>query len=69
MILPPPGQPDEYLDKLAEYGAAEAPWRRRKMSPTAIVYLVTSAFCTGNIIYVDGGRHLKEHVNGRSYLH
>ncbi len=35
----------------------------------AIIYLLTSTFCTGNIIYVDGGRHLKEHANGRSYFH
>ncbi len=68
LILPPPGQTEEYLDKLVD----TVPLKRHgepEDVADAIVYLLTSAFCTGNIIYVDGGRHLKEHVNGRSYPH
>jgi NAD(P)-dependent dehydrogenase (short-subunit alcohol dehydrogenase family) len=33
----------------------------------AILYLLKSDFLTGQVIYVDGGRHLKEGADG-SYL-
>lgn len=63
LILPPPGQPVEFLDTLVD----TVPLKRHggpEDVADAIVYLLTSTFCTGNIIYVDGGRHLKEPVQG-----
>jgi NAD(P)-dependent dehydrogenase (short-subunit alcohol dehydrogenase family) len=60
LILPPPGQPDSYLDKLAP----SVPLRRHG-GPEDIVEaalcLLRSDFVTGQVIFVDGGRHLKEY--------
>lgn len=61
LILPPPGQDESYLDRLTytvplkRHGAAED-------IAEAIVYLAGSSFITGEVIYVDGGRHLKEYM-------
>jgi pteridine reductase len=56
-ILPPPGQDQVYLDKLAETIPA-----RRSGSPEdiagAMLYLLQSDFVTGDVIYVTGGQHL-----------
>jgi pteridine reductase len=60
LILPPPGGDDEYVERLA----ATVPLRRRghpEDIAEAVLYLVTSRFVTGETIYVDGGRHLKEY--------
>jgi len=63
LILPPPGQDESYLDRLTytvplkRHGAAED-------IAEAIVYLAGSSFITGEVIYVDGGRHLKEYTDG-----
>ena len=59
LILPPAGKDEEYVDRLAQ----TVPLKRRG-SPediaSAAVFLATSAFITGQTIYVDGGRHLKQ---------
>jgi pteridine reductase len=63
LILPPPGQDESYLDRLVDtvplkkHGGAED-------IAEAIVYLLRSDFVTGEVIFVDGGRHLKEYGNG-----
>ncbi len=60
LILPPPGKDVSYIERLADllplkkHGAAE------DIAET-IVFLVKSDFITGEVIYVDGGRHLKEY--------
>jgi len=60
VILPPAGKDEEYVDRLAQ----TVPLKRRG-SPediaAAAVFLATSEFVTGETIYVDGGRHLKEY--------
>jgi NAD(P)-dependent dehydrogenase (short-subunit alcohol dehydrogenase family) len=60
LILPPAGEDESYVERLAQ----TLPLKRRG-SPDdiakAVVYLVTSVFVTGEVIYVDGGRHLKEY--------
>jgi pteridine reductase len=59
LILPPPGKDEEYVDRLAR----TVPLKRRgtlEDIAAAAVYLVTSEFVTGETIYVDGGRHLKQ---------
>lgn len=59
LILPPPGKDEEYVDRLAR----TVPLKRRGTPEdiaAAAVYLVTSEFVTGETIYVDGGRHLKQ---------
>lgn len=63
LILPPPGQPESYIEKMAH----TVPLKRHgdpQDVADAITYLVKSEFLTGEMIYVDGGRHLWEYVNG-----
>ena len=63
LILPPPGKDQGYLEQLA-HGTP----LKRHGSPEditkAVVYLLTSDFVTGQIIFVDGGQHLLEGGNG-----
>jgi len=63
LILPPSGKDDAYLDSLAQ-----AVPLRRHGAPSditdAALYLLKSDFVTGQVIYVDGGRHLREEGNG-----
>jgi len=61
LILPPAGKDEEYVDRLAQ----TIPLKRRGAPEdiaAAAVFLVTSEFVTGETIYVDGGRHLKENA-------
>jgi pteridine reductase len=63
LILPPAGKDQAYLDGLAKTVPLE-----RHGSPAdvadAVLYLLRSDFVTGQVIYVDGGRHLLEGLNG-----
>jgi pteridine reductase len=63
LILPPPGEDESYIDRLTH----TVPLKRHG-SPEdiadAAVYLLKSDFLTGEIINVDGGRHLKEFESG-----
>ena len=63
LILPPPGQDQSYIDRLTH----TVPLKRHG-SPEdvaeAVVYLLKSDFVTGEVISVDGGRHLKEYESG-----
>lgn len=57
LILPPEGKDESYLDGLA----AALPLRRHgglKDITRAVRFLLKSDFITGQVIYVDGGRHL-----------
>ena len=59
LILPPAGKDEEYVDRLAQ----TVPLKRRgppEDIAAAAVFLATSEFITGETIYVDGGRHLKQ---------
>jgi hypothetical protein len=59
LILPPAGKDEEYVDRLAQ----TVPLKRRGAPEdiaAAAVFLATSEFITGETIYVDGGRHLKQ---------
>lgn len=63
LILPPPGQPVSYLEQMAR----TVPLKRHgdpQDVADAITYLVKSDFLTGEVIFVDGGRHLWEYVHG-----
>lgn len=63
LILPPPGKDQRYLDKmkssvpLQRHGSLEDIAR-------AIVFLAQSDYITGDVIYVDGGKHLQECLSG-----
>lgn len=60
LILPPPGADESYLSSHAHLLPLE-----RHGGPVdiaeAILFLLRSDFITGQVIYVDGGRHLQEH--------
>jgi hypothetical protein len=63
LILPPAGKDEGYLEQLA----TSVPLRRHggpEDIADAVIYLLASDFVTGQIIYVDGGRHLLEAANG-----
>jgi pteridine reductase len=63
LILPPAGKDENYLDGLAE----TIPLRKHGGPgdiAAAVLYLLKSDFVTGQILYVDGGRHLGEELHG-----
>ena len=63
LILPPPGKDASYLEQLSH----AVPLRRHggpKDIADAVLYLLKSDFVTGQVIFVDGGRHLLEDGNG-----
>ena len=58
LVLAPEGKDDRYLDALAR----DLPLQRHGSADdvtAAVVYLAESAFVTGQILFVDGGRHLE----------
>ena len=65
LILPPPGEDDSYLDRLTH----TVPLKRHGEPADvaqAVIYLLKSDFVTGEVIRVDGGRHLWMDVAQRS---
>ncbi len=62
-VLPPEGQDRAYLEQLS----AAIPLQRVG-DPAAVVeavlFLVCSRFVTGQVVFVDGGQHLKGCVYG-----
>ncbi|HUI68075.1 MAG TPA: SDR family oxidoreductase [Nitrospirota bacterium] len=63
LILPPPGKDESYLEQLSH----AVPLRRHggpEDIADTVLYLLKSDFVTGQIIFVDGGRHLLEDGNG-----
>jgi hypothetical protein len=63
LILPPPGRDQSYPDRLT----GTVPLQRHgepEDVADAVVFLARSDFMTGEVVYVDGGRHLKEYTNG-----
>jgi pteridine reductase len=62
LILPPPGQDDQYLINLTHTNPLQRHGGPADITE-ALLFLVQSRFITGQILYIDGGRHLK----GRTY--
>ncbi len=63
LILPPPGKNEEYLTRLANRVPLKKHGKPSDIAD-AVIYLLKSDFVTGQVIYVDGGQHLKELNNG-----
>lgn len=63
LILPPPGKDEAYLDQLAKLVPLNMHGEPGDICH-AVIYLLESTFLTGQVIYVDGGRHLLEYSNG-----
>jgi len=59
LILPPEGKGMDYLESLKDELPAKRIGNPRQVAE-AVVFLVHSEFITGQVIYVDGGRHLNE---------
>jgi pteridine reductase len=63
LILPPPGKDESYLAELAHTNPLE-----RYGDPShiveAVLFLVRNDFVTGQVVFVDGGRHLKGKMYG-----
>ncbi|MHB9105889.1 MAG: SDR family oxidoreductase [Armatimonadota bacterium] len=64
LILPPPGQDQSYLDKLVHTVPLKRHGDAQDIADAAL-YLLKSNFLTGEVIYVDGGRHLLEYIGGQ----
>ena len=62
LILPPEGKSSDYLQRLAHTNPLES-WGTEKDISDAVLYLVGARFVTGQVLYIDGGRHVK----GRFY--
>jgi len=59
LILPPPGEDESYLDALAESLPLKRHGSARDVAD-AVTYLLQAEFVTGQVIFVDGGRHVRE---------
>ena len=59
LILPPPGQDEAYLAQLARRLPLERHGGPQDVA-RAVVFLLESDFITGQVIFVDGGQHLRE---------
>ncbi len=61
LILPPPGEDESYLRKMAHTNFLHRWGSAEEIAETAL-FLVARRFITGQVIYVDGGRHMKGHM-------
>jgi NAD(P)-dependent dehydrogenase (short-subunit alcohol dehydrogenase family) len=63
LILPPPGKDESFLQNLIHTVPLQRHGEAQDIAD-AVAFLVQSDFITGNVIYVDGGRHLHEYSDG-----
>ncbi len=63
LILPPAGKDENYLNTLSHTVPLKRHGEPDDIADAAL-YLLKSDFVTGQVIYVDGGRHLLEGGNG-----
>jgi pteridine reductase len=63
LILPPEGEGVEYLERIASTNPLETHGDARDVVDAAL-FLAKSPFVTGQVIFVDGGRHMKGCVYG-----
>jgi len=63
LIIPPPGQDESFLQRLASTNPLGRHGDPADVAD-AVLYLVGAGFVTGQVIYVDGGRHMRGAVYG-----
>ena len=63
LILPPPGEDLSYLQKLAHTNPLNRIGSPESITD-AVLFLLRSEFVTGQVIFVDGGYHMKGSVYG-----
>jgi NAD(P)-dependent dehydrogenase (short-subunit alcohol dehydrogenase family) len=61
LILPPAGQDETYLQKLAHCNPLNRYGNAQDIAD-AVLFLLHARFITGQVIYVDGGYHMKGHM-------
>lgn len=61
LILPPAGEDESYLEKLAHCNPQNRYGDPQDVAD-AVLFLLRSRFITGQVIYVDGGYHMKGHM-------
>lgn len=66
LILPPPGKDENYLDDLAKTIPLQRHGHPSDIADT-VLYLLKSDFVTGQVVFVDGGRHLMEENRGPNH--
>jgi NAD(P)-dependent dehydrogenase (short-subunit alcohol dehydrogenase family) len=63
LILPPPGEDERYLRRVASQNPLLR-WGAPQQVADAVLFLLRSDFVTGQVIFVDGGQHMKGSVYG-----
>ena len=63
LVLPPPGETEEYLKRLEHTNPLQTHGDSADVTEAAL-YLLRSRFVTGQVIFVDGGRHMKGSMYG-----
>lgn len=63
LILPPPGKPMEYIERMDRTVPLKKHGSAFEIS-SAVIYLLKSEFLAGEVINVDGGRHLIDYGRG-----
>jgi pteridine reductase len=63
LILPPPGEDESFLEKYASKNPL-GKWGSAEDVVAAALFLIRSSFVTGQVLYVDGGFHMKGSVYG-----
>jgi len=63
LILPPPGKDESYLERLKDTVLLHRHGEPEDVAQ-AVVFLAKSDYLVGEVIYVDGGRHLMEPGDG-----
>lgn len=63
LILPPPGEDESYLEKLASTNPLNRCGTPQQIA-NAVLFLLKTDFVTGQVIFIDGGRHMKGDVYG-----
>jgi len=58
LIIPPPGQTEEYLKKRIKTNPLEKTGTLDQVTES-LLFLLNNTFITGQVLFVDGGRHLK----------
>jgi NAD(P)-dependent dehydrogenase (short-subunit alcohol dehydrogenase family) len=61
LILPPEGEDQSYLERLAHANPLHRCGDPADVTD-ALLFLVSSRFVTGQVVYVDGGYHMKGHL-------
>ncbi len=63
LILPPPGESDAYLERLAHTNPLQRHGSVEEVAEAAL-FLLSSEFITGQVLFIDGGRFLDGNMYG-----